>query len=145
MTIEGPTMRIQIIANPCIEAAGDTSSFPVARRHTGIAQASDAILEAGLVDDLSNRGVEVAGSSRVELAPGEQTADSMAFMALNSLPSSRAPSMLASSPSWSAGPATTYRASCPGCSRPMAQVAESASSGSTRMAISTRRRRAGPE
>jgi arginase len=83
MTIEGPTMRIQIIANPCIEAAGDTSSFPVARRHTGIAQASDAILEAGLVDDLSNRGVEVAGSSRVELAPGEQTADSIADLGLH--------------------------------------------------------------
>ena len=68
-------MRLHIIAIPSVEATGDQSTGPVAPRAVGLARASDAFLEAGLVQSLESRDVGVAGVSRAALAADETSGD----------------------------------------------------------------------
>ena len=71
-------MRLQIVAIPSVEAAGEGSSGPVAARAGGLARASDAFLEAGLVAELERGRAQVAGVSRVALPPAEVSGDAIA-------------------------------------------------------------------
>jgi arginase len=68
-------MQVEIIAIPSVEAAGESSTGPVAPRAGGLARASDAFLAAGLVDQLEGRGVAIAGVRRAALAPEEAGGD----------------------------------------------------------------------
>ena len=68
-------MRLQIIAIPSVEATGDQSTGPVAPRAVGLARASDAFLEAGLVASLESSNGEVAGVSRAALTADEASGD----------------------------------------------------------------------
>jgi arginase len=68
-------MRLQIIAIPSVEATGDQSTGPVASRAVGLARASDAFLEAGLVQSLESSNRRVAGVSRAALAADEASGD----------------------------------------------------------------------
>jgi arginase len=68
-------MRVQIITIPSVEAVGEASTGPVAARAGGLARASDALLAAGLVEELAAKGVEVAGVSRAALGPEQTSGD----------------------------------------------------------------------
>lgn len=68
-------MRIHLIANPAVEATAGDSTGPIGSRAAGFAQASDAYLAAGIVEDLAANGAEVTGTSRPELPPERVSGD----------------------------------------------------------------------
>ena len=71
-------MRLQIVAVPSVEAAGEESTGPYAAKAGGLARGSDAFLAAGLVEALEGGGAEVAGVGRVELPAAEVSGDPVA-------------------------------------------------------------------
>lgn len=71
-------MEIHLITIPSVEAAGASGSGAAtygAAKIGGLAAASEAYLAAGLVDDLTQEGVEVTAIDKVALPDGEASGD----------------------------------------------------------------------
>lgn len=63
-------MKLHVVSVPCVEATPASTG-----RAAGLAQAADAYVSAGLVDDVEKLGAEIAGSARPVLDPDAITND----------------------------------------------------------------------
>lgn len=70
-------MRVEIIGVPPVEVTGISSSHA-----GGLAHATDAYLDAGLLDELRDSGIEVIGVARPGLKPEERGSDPIVNLGL---------------------------------------------------------------